>query len=233
MNARLFLIPTGILCFVISLSVHAESTDECKGIGMEKTKRNCYSEAYKKSDRILNSTYKDIKSKLNPTEQKELISVQRDWILYRDSICEGPLYSYDTSGLETLICKLQSTDDRIGYLRTVWKKGSFPDTPVGEYLDGFGGNLRIIKVSENKFEFSMEVVRGPTAHIGEVSGQWQTKLNVKWRWKSEAECQDTDMECCILEFKSSQAKIEVKEISCQYYHGARAYFDGVYRYKFR
>ncbi|MCZ8341808.1 MAG: DUF1311 domain-containing protein [Leptospira sp.] len=224
------------VCFLFSLigfSIVAEPNDECKNIGNEKTKKICYTEAYKKSDKLLNSTYKEIKSKLSGTEEKELISVQRDWILYRDSICEGPLYSHDTSGLEISICKLQTTDDRIGYLRTVWKKGNFPDTPAGEYLDGFGGNLRIMKVSENKYEFSMEVVRGPTAHIGEVSGHWQIKQNTKWRWKSDPECQESDMECCVLEFKSSQVKIEVKEVSCNYYHGARAYFDGIYRYKFR
>lgn len=92
----------------------------------------------------------------------------------------------------------------------------------GEYSDGSGGQLTI-KKDNDKSAFSISVSRGPTIHVGEVSGY--LKLNSKeYRWKDKQEGEN-----CELNFSFSEYTIAVKEIECSSFHGANAYFDGIYR----
>jgi uncharacterized protein YecT (DUF1311 family) len=230
-----FPVRIALLLYVLFFPVvlFSETKEKCNSISESNHKMSCYKSIYKKVDLTLNTTYQKVKSNLASPEKKELLELQRMWIAFRDGLCEGPMYEFDQSGLETLLCKIETTEERTKYLEQVWVFGKIPLDPSGSYTDGFGGSLEILRQPNNQFEFKIEVVRGPTAHIGEVSGAFTPNNKQSWIWKSNKSCNQEEEDCCLLEFKQLTGKILIKEISCSYFHGARAYFDGSYRYIFK
>ena len=99
----------------------------------------------------------------------------------------------------------------------------------GIYDDDNGGTLFISEAGELTFAFEILVVRGPTAHTGELSGIAQITGET-------ATFVDTNEEAfiegnpCRLTFTFVGDRIEVKGENTLYYHGARAYFDGTYEW---
>ncbi|TGK02028.1 DUF1311 domain-containing protein [Leptospira selangorensis] len=231
-------------CLIISLliSIFAfsafsktpEPIDICSKIKNKSDQKKCYSKEYQSADNELNVTYKKIREGLSESQREDLKKLQVLWIGYRDGVCEGPMYASDESGIETIICKSGTTTERTKYLNHVWKFGTASKEGLGSYTDGFGGSLKLFRDKSNKnIQFSFEVVRGPTAHLGEVNGNWTPSKEGKWSWASTEGCKSEDPDCCLLEFEYFQNRIEVEEVSCSAYHGARAYFGGSYRYEFK
>ncbi|PJZ24411.1 urease-associated protein [Leptospira hartskeerlii] len=233
MHCRTFF--ASLLLFTFSIFPKTpESSDVCSKIKIKNDQKKCYSKEYQVADKELNVTYKKIREDLSESQKEDLKKLQVLWIGYRDGICEGPMYASDESGLETIICKTETTAERTKYLNHVWKFGKASKEGLGSYTDGFGGTLKLFRNKSSKsIQFSFDVVRGPTAHLGEVSGNWNPAKEGKWTWASTEGCKPEDPDCCLLEFEYFQNRIEVEEVSCSAYHGARAYFGGSYRYKFK
>ncbi|MEI7014105.1 lysozyme inhibitor LprI family protein [Leptospira licerasiae] len=226
---------TLVILFTFSIFAQtSEPSDVCAKLKKQDDRKKCRSKEYQAADKELNETYKKIREGLSDPEKEELKKLQVLWIGYRDGVCEGPMYSSDESGIETIVCKTGTTTERIKYLKHVWKFGTASKDGLGAYTDGFGGNLKLFRDKSSKsIQFSFEVVRGPTAHLGEVSGTWTPAKEGKWTWASTEGCKSDDPDCCLLEFQYFQNRIEVDEVSCSAYHGARAYFGGSYRYEFK
>ncbi|TGL62069.1 lysozyme inhibitor LprI family protein [Leptospira sarikeiensis] len=227
-----FWIFLGILIFSLSLQTKSKETEEdCLKLKNKEEQKKCSSKEYQAADKELNKAYKKIRETLSESEKEELKKLQIMWIGYRDGICEGPMYSMDETGVDTILCKTEITIDRTQYFHKVWEHPNPPKDGIGSYTDGFGGSLKLSREkSKKEIQFSFEVVRGPTAHIGEVTGSWTPNQEGKWTWASTPNCNSEDPDCCLLQFETFPNRIEVEEISCSAYHGARAYFGGSYRY---
>ena len=78
--------------------------------------------------------------------------------------------------------------------------------------------LTINKIGDKFFSFYYSVI-GANVHVGNVEGFGEIRKDGIGVFSGEDDC--------ILEFTFSKNKVEVHETNCQYYRGARAYFDGI------
>jgi len=112
---------------------------------------------------------------------------------------------------------------------TPWKveKLGVSSAIEGSYQDMVGGDLTIERTG-NKLKATLSIVRGPTAHTGDIEGtltEFATnkyKLDVK---NSEGKT------CSLLMAKNTLNHLSVTTTSyeaCQEFHGGRAQFDGTY-----
>lgn len=108
----------------------------------------------------------------------------------------------------------------------LWTPGPAPASLAGDYIDGWNGSLTVVGVSGNKAQFKMEVVRGITFHMGEIEGEFIIAPDGK---TAKAEIPSEDGSTCILDLDLAPRRIRVRETDCNFFHGARAYFDGTYR----
>lgn len=103
------------------------------------------------------------------------------------------------------------------------------DTLTGSYNDGFGGHMDIVQKGEQLF-FRIEVVRGPTYHLGGIAQQnynmsryTDAEVVEPEKLKNEGETWVTFIE------KSTTGQVlEVIGTNTGSYHGLRAYFSGKY-----
>lgn len=88
--------------------------------------RVCAGQSYEKADKKLNQVYRQLKPKLNRSQQKKLVDAQRAWIQFRDKSCafEGAFAEGGT--LEPVLktsCLTNVTEQRVkdleGYLEIV------------------------------------------------------------------------------------------------------------------
>jgi hypothetical protein len=87
----------------------------------------------------------------------------------------------------------------------------------GEEMMDANNVLKLTKIGKGYFTFYYSVV-GANAHMGTVEGLGETQNGVGF-FEGEEECR--------LEFKFGNKTVEVEEAQpCDYYRGARAYFDG-------
>ncbi|WP_246050778.1 lysozyme inhibitor LprI family protein [Leptospira langatensis] len=225
--------PIFLLLPLFLITLEAKSPNPCSNQKDKAEQKECFQKQYQTADKELNEVYKNVRKSLSDPDKEELKKVQRLWIGYRDGVCEGPMYSSDETGIETISCKADATKARTSYLQKVWIFGKFPKDGLGIYTDGFGGRLRLFRAKGKSDRFQLNVVRGPTAHLGEMDGDWTPNPEGKWTWSSPQNCKAEDPECCILKFQTFDTRIEVEEVACSGFHGARAYFDGDYRYEFK
>jgi hypothetical protein len=97
----------------------------------------------------------------------------------------------------------------------------------GWYQDLVGGDLRIER-SGNKLTATLSVVRGPTAHTGDIEGSL-TEFGTN-KYKLDVKNSDGKI-CSLLMSKNSLNHLSVKTAdyeACQEFHGARAQFDGTF-----
>jgi hypothetical protein len=78
--------------------------------------------------------------------------------------------------------------------------------------------LTINKIGDKFFSFYYSVI-GANAHIGSVEGFGEIGKDGLGVFSGE--------DNCVLEFTFSKNTVEVHETDCQYYRGARAYFEGI------
>lgn len=201
-------------------------TDKCGEIKEEKGKLSCYKKEYERLDKTLNEVYQDIKKRIDKPLAEAMKRDSRSWIDRKEYFCADSLYTGDkeaeSKNSSYYSCLIDFTDSRISYLKKAFGREGIKTGLVGEYNDGDNGSLTISK-NKNQFDFYLNVVRGPTHHLGEISGSLDTKKKeFKWRDIKEGES-------CELNFKLSDYTIDIKEVECSSFHGARAYFDGIYR----
>ena len=210
--------------------------DVCRGFKAEAERKTCYEKQYQSADYELNRVYRLIREKLPAPHRAEMKQSSLEWIRGKEYICG---YRADlSSGKEGTkdsnyySCLLDFTRSRTRFLRQAFGREGVARGTAGMYEDGVGGRLKLAKKTDDRFEFSLEVVRGPTAHIGEIHGAF-TLHGRKGVYRSEEYCEEekdggTD-QCCNLTFAFQKYHLKVTEKNCSYYRGARAYFDGAYR----
>ena len=97
----------------------------------------------------------------------------------------------------------------------------------GWYQDMVGGDIRIERAG-NKLSATLSVVRGPTAHTGDIEGTLTEYATNKY--KLDAKNSDGKT-CSLLITRNSLNHLSVltsTQEACQEFHGARAQFDGTF-----
>ena len=79
---------------------------------------------------------------------------------------------------------------------------------------------------DGKLHFVIQVVRGPTSHLGALAGvaAWNTRIG----WFSDKGRDPSKPEETNLAFVQRGRELEVIGANTGFYHGMRAYFDGKY-----
>ena len=189
--------------------------------------------AYDKADKRLNAVWAKAKTELDAATMATLTTEQRDWLAYRD---EQSLTSVDTDGKEVPEEKLKQTaefldsaagmmDRRATWLESLLKDPGAKDSLTGVWSDSFGGELDIVQTGA-KFYFTVDVVRGPSFHTGNIGGlaSWNDPLG----WFSDKGKDPEKKEETNLAFIRRNLKMEIVAANAGDYGGARAYFDGHY-----
>jgi uncharacterized protein YecT (DUF1311 family) len=183
------------------------------------------------ADRELNQVYQKAKSILPEWVFAELQEDQRSWIGYRDGSAEETA-RFD-GGAEEGKEKLSSwywetilsqTKGRISTIEGWMNWDKFAHEWEGVWADGHGGLLSILQNEPGEFTFRIDVVRGPTYHLGGLDGvaRWNGST-ARFSVKDEIEEKET-----WLTFIKRGVKLEVIGENTSPFHGARAYFDGKY-----
>ena len=187
--------------------------------------------SFAKADATLNATYQRAKTSMEEWAFAELQQDQREWIENRDQRAEMAA-AYDggaEEGKEKLAVEYWTTLDILTAERTRIVNGwinhdKFAHDWEGVWLDGDGGLLRIMQNEAGKFVFVLDVVRGPTYHVGNIGGtaSWNGSTA---RFTTESLVDETET---WLTFIKRGIKLEVIGENTSGHHGARAYFDGDY-----
>jgi len=215
-------IPLLFFFFVLTLALPATAED----LTLEQAKTK-----FTTADKALNQVYARAKTTLAEGDFTDLQQDQREWIAYRDYRSEQ-VAAFDggaQEGREKLNVEYWSslaalTEERVTMIEGWMKSGSFAKEWEGVWIDGNGGSLAILENEEGKFVFTLDVVRGPTYHVGHLGGsaEW---LGSTARFTIDA----VDGEAATwLTFVKRGIKLEVIGENTSPYHGARAYFDGHY-----
>lgn len=183
------------------------------------------------ADAALNRAYQNAKAELQQWRFEILQVEQRDWLAYRDSraeaaaILEGQAKEgEEKSNVEYWVAMTYLTETRIAILEAWLKVDEFDKEWEGVWIDGYGGELAIFETGGRSIEFFLEVVRGPTYHLGSIGGIAETN-EIEARFSIEEESADQPT---WLTFRQEEGRLAVTGINTQFFHGARAYFDGTY-----
>jgi len=183
------------------------------------------------ADRELNQVYQKAKSTLPEWGFAELQVDQRDWIVSRDEGArEGARFDGGAEeGKEKLSSAywesiLAETEGRISTIRGWMNWDKFAHEWEGVWTDGCGGWLSILENEPGRFTFLIDVVRGPTYHLGSLEGvaEWNGS-SARFSMKEDGEEAET-----WLTFIKRDVKLEVIGENTSPYHGVRAYFEGKY-----
>ena len=201
-------------------------------VGDDKEKLKIEKLVYSKSDDALNEIYQKARKSLPEKEFSDLVLEQRKWIQYRDYRAEnaartdgGAKEGREKENSEYWATAAAITDTRTAIIRGLldYEKIS-SKTWEGIWTDGKGGILQILEKKDGSFRFLIQVVRGPTYHNGQISGTAKTNENHA-RFAVTGDGADRET---WLNFFRDQKRLKITGINTQYFHGARAYFDGVY-----
>ena len=180
---------------------------------------------YDAADALLNQRYKSVQAKLSGKKSGELKALQKRWIESRDYKAAGVERRQDETAPHNLDYwdEMHSlTVTRVEFLDAFIGKNVEPGL-AGEFFDYHGGTLTLTPKKQG-LAFTFQVVRGPTAHLGDVEGV--AKFNAD---KSQALWVDPENQECKISFTFADGRIaEVTEENTDQYHGARAYFAGTY-----
>ena len=211
------------LLFLLALTSVASAV-ESKGMVAARS-------AYEKADKELNKTYAEARSTLDKGTMDKLREDQRKWLDYRDYIAERSTMLGNSNRTEADIrdtkefwtIRGEMTKARIEHVRA-WIGKGVPEGITGYYCDGAGGTAMLI-VENGKLLFSLECVRGPTAHLGDLSGSTALQGQAA-DFSDGAKEEDGGPATLHFAFTGKQFDLEGKNTGA--YHGARAYFDGHY-----
>lgn len=187
--------------------------------------------AFAKADRALNEAWAAAKKALPESVMAELTIRQRAWVEFRDrrARLETPEPESDAAAARRspvyFATAAQLTDDRVKWLRGRTKGEG--DTLTGSWIDSYGGTVEIVE-EKNRLLFVFSVVRGHTFDLGSLAGvaTWNERIgwfSDKGRDKDKDKADETN-----LSFTRRDGEIEVIGANTSHYHGAHAYFDGLY-----
>jgi len=186
---------------------------------------------FEKEDRALNAAWESVKKELGESALLSLKSEQKSWVEYRDYAALSPGFSGAPAdeAKAKQSAEYFSTAAALTATRTAWLKGLIAkdagDSLTGKWNDSYGGSLEIVE-KDGHLHFTIEVVRGPTAHVGGIAGiaAWNTSIG----WFSDKGLDKTKSEETNLSFVMRNGKLQLTGAKTSHYHGARAYFDGDY-----
>ena len=188
---------------------------------------------YEKADKALNEAWAAAKAKLSAAEFNKLKEEQRAWVGYRDYLARSPLYTgegaQDELPLDSpayLEAAASLEDMRTDYLQGLVRTWKDEETMTGRWTDSYGGHVDIVERG-GRLYFVTECVRGPTSHLGGLSGEAAWNQTIGWFSDKGREDKGDEGETN-LSFTLRDRKLEIIGANTGSYHGARAYFDGHY-----
>lgn len=183
------------------------------------------------ADADLNKAFQEVRSKLSGNALIDLRDRQREWIKHRDYMAadqprqngfEGSDFKLSPDYWEAMA---DLTKERTEFLRAAFDS-TLPKGITGVYQDSSGGALQLEETAQG-IVFSINVVRGPTTHTGGLTGVATRKGNSAV-YKEKVEPPE-ERKPCELAFAFVDGHIvKLTGKNTEYYHGARAYFDGTY-----
>ncbi len=217
--------------FAFTVAVLSLSIGPAHAAAQEKT-LNQAKEEFAKQDRALNKSYEEAKAKLPEYLFAKVQEAQRDWIDYRDqrakaaAILEGRAENEnEKANSEYWVAMAYLTETRIEILQAWLKTNSYSKTWEGAWIDGYGGILLIAEKDDGSLSFTCTVVRGPSYHLGNIAGTAKANQSTaRFSIKEEGEKQET----WLTFLQQNDGRLRLIGENTQYYHGARAYFDGQY-----
>ena len=197
--------------------------------------------AFAKADRALNQAWSAAKQAVEGRAFGQLTLSQREWLEFRDerakqeSELAGEKDAKRSAIWHTTAAAL--TESRAEWLRGRAEAAKEPaETLTGLWTDSYGGTMYVVHqagpvgdsgaAGVGRLLFAIEVVRGPTYHTGATSGVATWNQPLGW-WSDKGRDQEKPDESN-LAFADREGCVEVIGANTGYYHGARAYFDGVY-----
>ena len=186
---------------------------------------------FDKADLALNAAWSAAKQALPEEEFNKLKEDQRAWVEYRDYLARSPMYTGADAQGELALDAPEYLEAAAGLedMLTEWLKGLIhewkDETLTGEWTDSYGGSIELVE-REGHLHFIIQCVRGPTSHVGGLSGIAAWNPNIGWFSDKGRDKEKTDE--TNLSFILRDKKLEVIGANTGYYHGARAYFDGSY-----
>jgi len=181
--------------------------------------------AFAEKDKALNATYATLKKELPAETFAKIQEDQRSWVEYRDYVTGGPGSSTPETSADYWTMQADLTGSRIEWLKA-WKKLDQRKNWSGRYEDNRGGNLEIVE-KDGKCWFVISVVRGPTFHLGAISGQMRINGSTGW-FETKAEGEDKPTWLTFLDELDYPGSVRVVEENSGSFHGMRAYFRGTY-----
>ena len=186
---------------------------------------------FEKQDRALNAAWEQVKKALSPGDFAALKEEQRGWVEWRDEMAASPGYSGATGdeAQRKQSAPYFATAAGLTEERAAWLQGLISKTPqdtvTGIWTDSYGGVLEMVE-KDGTLYFSINVVRGPSAHLGQLAGvgQWNDVIG----WFSDKGRDKSRKDVTNLAFVLDRTKLRIAGANTQHYHGARAYFDGQY-----
>lgn len=187
--------------------------------------------AFAKADQALNAAWDAAKKKLDESKFTWLKNSQKEWLAYRDAMALSPSYSGapDDEAAAKNSQEYFSTAAALTDERTAWINGVINaengDTITGVWGDSYGGHLEIVE-KEGKLYFTLAVVRGPTAHLGNIAGigVWNSPIG----WFSDKGIDPQKEGETNIAFVLKIDEMQITTANASEYHGARAYFDASY-----
>lgn len=215
-----------LVCAAVMLSSGAALPAEEEAAKLEQARQR-----FAAADADLNKTFQEVRGKLRGNALNDLRDRQREWLKHREYIAsdqprqngfEGSDFKQSPDYWEAMA---DLTKDRAKFLRAAFNP-ALPKEITGVYQDSQGGALQLEETPQGVV-FSINVVRGPTTHTGGLTGVAALKGSVAV-YKEKVEPAE-DRKSCELTFAFSDGHIvKVTGKNTEYYHGARAYFDGTY-----
>ncbi len=213
---------------LISLLVCTVATAQDAPLSLKQAKA-----AHDKADKALNDAWAAAKSALPEPEFNKLKEDQRAWVAHRDYLARSPMYTgasfqgeLPLDAPEYLEAAASMADDRTAWLRGLVREWAPDETLTGVWTDSHGGRIGIVE-AEGRLHFVMECVRGPTSHVGGLSGVAAWNEHIGWFSDKGRGDKGGDPETN-LSFILRDRRLEIIGANTGYYHGARAYFDGDY-----
>lgn len=187
---------------------------------------------FARADAALNAVWEKARSKLKGGDWEELKAEQRNWIEYRDRMATSPGVSGAPAeeaearqSPEFFVSAAGLTEDRTAFLNGLLAEAG-EDTLTGQWMDSYGGYLEIVE-KDGRLHFHISVVRGHSAHLGELSGEADWNERIGWFTDKGRDKDRTDVTNLAFIHRDGK-KLEIVGANTSHYHGARAYFDGKY-----
>lgn len=190
--------------------------------------------AFRKADKELNEVWAEVKKASGPMVFKSLQEDQQGWIEHRDHIATGlgnlpsgtdPAKAKDTKEYLGLAAELMT--ERAEYLRAKIKDPGPAGSLDGVWRDSVGG-LLLLAEQDSKVYFACTVVRGPTFHLGELAGIAKWNKPLAFYTDGGPSKDDPDKRETWIFISHAGSTLTLEGANTQYYHGARAFFDGTY-----